>query len=134
MPNSARVPILAPIGSANICPLGSEERWELRARPFGCRASSLTILSVVISVLVTLAAIGAGYGLLCLARIVRRRWKEINSEPLHDQEQRWSLGNLSNKLLYSLARLFGRSRQRAGQGQILAGDARDSGETRPLLE
>jgi hypothetical protein len=134
VPNSARVPILSPIGSAKICPLGSEERWELRARPFGCRASSLTVLSVVVSVLVTLAVIGAGYGLLYLARSVRRRWKEINSEPLNDQEQRWSLGNLPNKLMFSLARVVGRSRQRDEQGQFLAEDARDSGETRPLLE
>ncbi|PLB43764.1 hypothetical protein P170DRAFT_480723 [Aspergillus steynii IBT 23096] len=60
VPNSAHLPILAPLGSSQICPLGSKERWELRALPFGCNVSTITFLTAVGSVLSTLAAIALG--------------------------------------------------------------------------
>lgn len=128
MPNSARVPILAPIGSANICPLGSKERWELRALPFGCNASTLTVLSVIVSVLGTVAAIGAGFGMVYLAKGIQRRWKETD-------RQGWAwTGGLENKLPFSLARVFGKGHQRHDDhGGILGEEARDNDETRPLL-
>src|ERR1700733_2959222 len=45
--------ILSPIKSAEICPLAWRERWEMRARPFSCRCSSMTFVSVVVAVLGT---------------------------------------------------------------------------------
>lgn len=128
MPNPARLPILTPIGSANICPLSSKERWELRALPFGCKASTLTVLSVIVSILGTLAAIVMGFGMVYLARSVRRRWKETD-------RQGWAWTGLENKLLFSLARVLGKGRQRHDeQGGILGEEARDNDETRPLLD
>ncbi|KAJ5358875.1 uncharacterized protein N7496_011288 [Penicillium cataractarum] len=134
VPNSARLPILAPIGSSHICPLGSEERWELRTLPFGCNASSLTVISVVISILGTLAAIMIGCGMFYLANSVRRRWKGSNRESLNDARQGWPLSTLWNKLLLSLSQSFGRGRGRHGQSELLVEEPRDNGETRPLLE
>jgi hypothetical protein len=131
VPNLVRLPILSPIGSAHICPLGSEERWKLRAQPFGCNASSLTVLSVVVSIVGTLVTIGAGCGILYLAKHVRRRWKHTNHERQSDQWQDRSSGTLLNK---SLARVFGMSRQIYGQSQVLVEEAHDSEETRPLLQ
>ncbi|OAL34227.1 hypothetical protein AYO20_06482 [Fonsecaea nubica] len=46
--------ILSPLKTADLCPLGWRERWELRARPFSCRCSSMTFVSVVVAVLATL--------------------------------------------------------------------------------
>ncbi|TVY73393.1 hypothetical protein LSUE1_G005427 [Lachnellula suecica] len=52
-----RIPILAPILNANICPIWSD-RWELRTRTLGCHVSTITFLTCVISVLTTLVVIG----------------------------------------------------------------------------
>ncbi|KAL1999390.1 hypothetical protein VTN02DRAFT_4588 [Thermoascus thermophilus] len=58
-PHHLRLPgILTPIHNAHICPLGAPERWDLRTAPFGCAVSTMTLLTTVISVLGTLAAIG----------------------------------------------------------------------------
>ena len=67
--------ILSPLVTDEICPLTWRERWELRARPFSCRCSSMTFVSVVVAVLATLV------GLLLILLGVRlgiwlgRRWK-----------------------------------------------------------
>ncbi|KAJ5364948.1 uncharacterized protein N7496_010661 [Penicillium cataractarum] len=134
VPNSARLPILAPIGSSHICPLGFEERWELRTLPFGCNASSLTVISVVVSILGTLAAIATGFGITYLANSVRRRWTGTNRGNLNDQGEGLAFGTLFYKLPFALVRIFGKCRQRDGQSQLLVEEARDNGETRPLLE
>src|SRR5271170_6093415 len=39
--------ILSPIGDENICLLAWRERWEMRAIPFSCRCSTMTLMSVV---------------------------------------------------------------------------------------
>ncbi|KIW67695.1 hypothetical protein PV04_06927 [Phialophora macrospora] len=67
--------IISPIKSADICPLAWRERWEMRARPFSCRCSSMTFLSVVVAVVGTL--IGLVAILLCvrLGTWAGRRWK-----------------------------------------------------------
>ena len=57
VPNVHPFPILAPIRNQNICPLGWRERWEMRAKPLSCRCSTMTFMSVVVSVLSTLAGV-----------------------------------------------------------------------------
>ena len=77
VPNShSYVPILAPIRNANICPLGWRERWEIRAKPFSCRCSTLTLMSVVISFLSTLTAILAIWVLQKVGTWAWRRWNK----------------------------------------------------------
>ncbi|KAJ5166772.1 uncharacterized protein N7482_005553 [Penicillium canariense] len=131
VPNPVRLPILAPIRSANICPLGSEERWELRALPFGCRASTLTVISVIVAVLGTLAAIGVGYGALYLVKSVRHRWKRTGNEHLDRQRERSDRKTSRNWLISSLSKVLWKSRSRRTQGQE---EVQDNEETRPLLE
>ncbi|OOO09199.1 GOLD domain protein [Aspergillus oryzae] len=76
VPNPARFPILAPLGSSNICPLGSKERWELRAMPFGCNVSTFTFLTAVVSVLGTLATVALGYFVLWATKRPRQSWAQ----------------------------------------------------------
>ena len=135
MPNPSRVPIFAPFGSENICPLGAKERWELRALPFGCHASTLTVVAVMSAVLAILALGVVGVGLLWLVRRTRWRWKETEYERAEraeraDEEEQgssrwrgWIWG------LVSLASLFPQS------GRIESHtEAEEDVETRPLLE
>ncbi|KAJ5682200.1 hypothetical protein N7462_005365, partial [Penicillium macrosclerotiorum] len=104
VPNPARLPILAPLGSAQICPLGPKERWELRALPFGCNASTLTVLSIAVAILGTLAAIAVGSGVVYIAQGVRCRWKEAEYERLDDRGQGSAWGGLFHcRWLVSLA-------------------------------
>ncbi|EHY56102.1 hypothetical protein HRR86_009607 [Exophiala dermatitidis] len=65
--------ILSPIKSSTICPLGWRERWEMRARPFSCRCSSMTFISVVVAVLVTLGCVLGICMAVKLGRWVRRK-------------------------------------------------------------
>ncbi|OKL60041.1 hypothetical protein UA08_04565 [Talaromyces atroroseus] len=59
VPNpSTKYPLLAPIDHPDICPLGSKERWELRARGLGCNVSTRNFLSVIVAVASSLALIG----------------------------------------------------------------------------
>lgn len=57
VPNVTPMQILAPILNSDICPLWSE-RWELRARPFGCHVSTITFLTFLGSIYGTLLAMG----------------------------------------------------------------------------
>ena len=68
--------ILAPIKTGSICPLSWRERWELRAKPFSCRCSTMTLMSVVVAVLSTLMAITLIQILVVLLRCSVRRWKK----------------------------------------------------------
>ncbi|KAE8350999.1 hypothetical protein BDV28DRAFT_27816 [Aspergillus coremiiformis] len=74
VPNPSRFPILAPLGSSKICPLGPKERWELRAMPFGCNVSTYSFLTAVVSVLGTLCAIALGYFAVWAVRRLRDAW------------------------------------------------------------
>lgn len=58
VPNPNTFPILAPINSSTICPLGDKERWELRATPFGCDVSTITFLTAVVTIISTLLVVG----------------------------------------------------------------------------
>lgn len=137
MPNSARIPILAPIHATQICPLGLKERWELRALPFGCNVSTLTFLSIVVAVVGMVALIGIGLVVFWFVRSVRRRWKESDYERLDDGQSAW-WRFIDFPVLGSLAGLF--FGQSDGQGQISTQNAGEEGqdqndrETRPLLE
>ncbi|KAI2602361.1 hypothetical protein GGR54DRAFT_526201 [Hypoxylon sp. NC1633] len=65
VPNSNRVPLLAPAWDENVCPHWAE-RWEIRTRPLGCQVSTITTLTSLVSIastlvfvlLVTLAVFG----------------------------------------------------------------------------
>ena len=54
--NEAPIGLLAPIWNPKICPI-HDERWELRAKGLGCKVSTLTFLSVLISVLATVVVV-----------------------------------------------------------------------------
>ncbi|KAJ5794050.1 hypothetical protein N7457_000649 [Penicillium paradoxum] len=131
VPNPSRFPIFAPIGSSIICPLGSKERWEMRALPFGCDASTLTVLSVIVAMLGTLALGGVVVGVVWLVRRTRR-WKEAEYERIDGEEQgssawqSWDLG------LASIVGLFPYWSRMGDQTEAEEGE--DAAETRPLLE
>ncbi|KAJ5975452.1 hypothetical protein N7481_009159, partial [Penicillium waksmanii] len=116
VPNAARLPILAPIRNAQICPLGSKERWELRTMPFGCNVSTLTFLSVVGTVVGLVGLVGMGVVGFCLVRSVRRRWKESDYERLDGR------GFLDIGLLASVSGLiFGRRDERVSRASGVDG-------------
>ncbi|KAJ5767187.1 uncharacterized protein N7511_004803 [Penicillium nucicola] len=126
VPNTARIPILAPIGSETICPLGSKERWELRALPLGCHASTLTVLSVLIAILGTGAVGGVVLGVVWLVQRVRRHWKETESDRVSDGEN--SHGGYSGVLgIGTFLALF------PGKGRLMEIEDGSDAETRPLL-
>lgn len=87
MPNKYPIPLLAPAYQPDICP-HPDERWELRTKPFGCRASSFTSFAVAIAVLSSLVAVlllwlcGIVLGLCCRGRRRRRarKWKRTGGE------------------------------------------------------
>jgi hypothetical protein len=74
------LPILAPIRNDDICPLGWQERWELRTRTFGCRCSNMTFISVVVAVLSTLIGVLLLWMIVRLSRWGVKRWKNRGKE------------------------------------------------------
>ena len=76
VPNAHTFPILAPIRNENICPLGWRERWEMRAKPFSCRCSTMTFMSVVVGVLSTLLGVLLIWVLWKLGKWSLRRWRK----------------------------------------------------------
>ena len=76
VPNAHSFPILAPIRNENICPLGWRERWEMRAKPFSCRCSTMTFMSVVVGVLSTLLGVLLIWVLWKLGKWSLRRWRK----------------------------------------------------------
>jgi hypothetical protein len=67
--------ILASIKSDDICPLGWRERWEMRAKPFSCRCSSMTFLSVVVAVVTTLVGVLVIWVGVRLGIWMGRKWR-----------------------------------------------------------
>ena len=65
--------ILTPLKYDDVCPLAWREKWEMRAKPFSCRCSSMTFLSVVITVASTLAAIMFIQLIILLIRVCSKR-------------------------------------------------------------
>ncbi|PLB35427.1 uncharacterized protein BDW47DRAFT_128091 [Aspergillus candidus] len=122
VPNPSHFPILAPVLNTGICPLGQKERWELRAPPFGCHVSTVTFLSVVVSVLGTVSAIGAGV-------LAVRLWKKRSSGC-------WEWGKLGGSFYGASDGIGDRSVGEEGDLEGRSrywGEGRDDGERRPLL-
>lgn len=67
--------LFSPLKSESICPLAWRERWELRAKPFSCRCSTMTAMSVVVAVEATLAAVLLLWMVGVLTRWASRRWR-----------------------------------------------------------
>ncbi|KAJ5482048.1 hypothetical protein N7475_000860 [Penicillium sp. IBT 31633x] len=132
VPNPSRVPIFAPLGSSNICPLGSKERWEMRASPFGCNASTVTVLSVIVAVLGTLAFGGTMAGLVWLVRRTRRHWKETEYQRIESEEEGSSGWQAWDSRLASLVGLLPYWGQTRYPTEVMDGE--DEAESRPLLE
>jgi hypothetical protein len=74
------LPILAPIRNESICPLGWQERWELRNKTFGCRCSTMTLLSVVIAVASTIVGILLIWSIIQLGKWMVWKWKSRGKE------------------------------------------------------
>lgn len=81
--------ILAPIAHSDICPLAWRERWEMRAKPFSCRCSSMTLISVVVAVVSTLAGVLLLYLMIVLAKWLRRKWKARQADWWEMRVRRW---------------------------------------------
>lgn len=62
VPIPSRMSLLSPVSNAHVCPL-RDERFELRTKALGCECSTTTLLSIVVTVLATIAAMGLLYGL-----------------------------------------------------------------------
>lgn len=131
MPNEARVPILAPLGSKEICPLGSKERWELRALPFGCYVSTFTVLSVLGTVLGMLLSVVLWHFTMWLMNQIRQRYKHTQSEHM-DQPNHTRRGVLGLGWLLSLGRIFSPGQMQGGS--LTSTDDAHAAERRPLLE
>lgn len=81
--------ILSPIKSENICPLSWRERWEMRAKPFSCRCSTMTFMSVVVAVLATLTWVLLVHLLTILVRWSVRRWRRRSPDWWRVHEAPW---------------------------------------------
>ncbi|KAK5137713.1 hypothetical protein LTR08_007284 [Meristemomyces frigidus] len=53
--------LLKPVSDANVCPLRAE-RFELRTKALGCGCSTTTLLSVIVTIFATIAALALLYG------------------------------------------------------------------------
>ncbi|PYH68186.1 uncharacterized protein BO88DRAFT_444459 [Aspergillus vadensis CBS 113365] len=145
VPNPSLLPILSPLHSSQICPLGSKERWELRAIPFGCHVSTITFLTGVVGVLGTLAVLGLIALGVWVVKGVRRRggWKGLpvvfgNGDG--DGNGNWGAvvfprwgGRRGRDGGGTI--LGGEDEEGAGGGRRVGGDGGDGGEDerRPLL-
>ncbi|KAJ5950907.1 uncharacterized protein N7479_009320 [Penicillium vulpinum] len=135
VPNPSRFPIFAPFGSATICPLGSKKRWELRAPPFGCHASTLTVMSVTGAVLATVALGAVGVGLVWLIRWTRWRRKGAKHGQSDEEEEgpsRWRDWNSGFALSAGLFSHWRRI-ECVTEECVTEIEEREGEETRPLL-
>lgn len=103
----------------------------MRALPFGCHASTVTVLSVIVAVLGTLAFGGTMAGLVWLVRRTRRYWKETEYQRIDSEEGRSSAWQAWDFGLASLVGLFPCWSQTRDQTEVMDGD---EAETSPLLE
>jgi hypothetical protein len=135
VPNTARVPILAPAGDENICPHWAE-RWEVRARPLGCHVSTITALTALGTVACTLVFVLH----IWLLIIGVRRLRVLNRERpgwWRFWRWEWSPDSLRRALTRSLERLSPkrwRSGPKAGPDGRIGQQSNDtSREREPLL-
>jgi hypothetical protein len=114
------LPILAPMRNEKICPLGWQERWELRTKTFGCRCSTMTFMSVVIAVLSSMVGVLLIWAAGKLGRWSVRRWKSR-------RKGWWKINPVKINVLYLL-----RWRKEPALQQQQAQDIANT-ERRPLL-
>lgn len=86
VPNSYKIPLLAPAYDEQVCPYGAE-RWEIRTQPFGCHVSTITSLTAIVSFASALVAVLLVFAVVAatvyLRRSIkdkrgwRRRWRNI---------------------------------------------------------
>lgn len=68
---SRTFPLLSPIRHAHICPLTRpSERYELRTRGLGCQVSTITLLTSIVTIFSTIAALLVFYGLWKLIKVI----------------------------------------------------------------
>lgn len=75
IPNETPVGILGPIWNPAVCPI-SDERWELRAKGLGCKVSTLTFLSVLVTILATITLACWIWAAVSIWAWSRRRWRK----------------------------------------------------------
>lgn len=88
--------LLQPVSKANICPL-KDERFELRTKALGCGCSTTTLLSIIVTVFATIAALFLLWGVgVLIARFNRTfgtgTWRGVEMECKDDgtrTEQQW---------------------------------------------
>lgn len=71
MPNTHKIPFLAPAYDDQICP-SKLEQWELRTKPLGCDFSSTTTITGIVSVTGTLIVVILAFLTILAAIRVRR--------------------------------------------------------------
>lgn len=123
VPNHARIPLLAPISREDICPLAWRERLELRSKPFGCRVSTFTFLTGLISVVSTLVGVFLIWMLLMLGRWGRRRW-------VSREEGWWKIWKVRPRWL---GRIRWTTRAKGNKVHRARASESEGAETRPLL-
>lgn len=86
VPNDHTIPLLAPAYEKDVCPY-SDERWEIRTQPFGCRVSSTTSITAIVSAFTVLVSILWVFGFMALVARLRRlhasrksRWKQSTAD------------------------------------------------------
>lgn len=104
----------------------------MRASPFGCNASTVTVLSVIVAVLGTLAFGGTMAGLVWLVRRTRRHWKETEYQRIESEEEGSSGWQAWDSRLASLVGLLPYWGQTRDHTEVMDGE--HEAESRPLLE
>lgn len=90
IPNPATFPLLSPLTNPLICPdTHGHERWELRAKGLGCNVSTRNFLSVVVTVVGTLAVVGLVWVSRVVWRAIRRRYKRKTWSSKRWNGKRW---------------------------------------------
>ncbi|EMC94230.1 hypothetical protein BAUCODRAFT_94432 [Baudoinia panamericana UAMH 10762] len=92
--------LLAPVSHPDVCPLRSE-RFELRTKALGCGCSTTTLLSVIVTVFATIAALALLYGIGLLLLQINQAfgtgsWNGIEIEVKDDgtrHERQWRRSN-----------------------------------------
>ncbi|KAH6961499.1 hypothetical protein DER45DRAFT_201787 [Fusarium avenaceum] len=77
VPNTQKIPLLAPAYDENVCPHWAE-RWELRTRPLGCQVSSITSLTAIVTIISTLVFVLIT---VLLAMAIRWLWRHHKKNP-----------------------------------------------------
>ena len=87
--NDRPAPIFTPIFDQNVCPMSWREKWEMRAKPFSCRCSSMTFVASSVSVLVTLLSLLLIWVLVRFAIWGRRKWRKRQPDWYKIDKEKW---------------------------------------------